>query len=246
MTSVAPGPSTGAPAEPMTQVVVLTTSSGMLAPAHALTAAVARGSDGLEGLSRVYSSDPEVWKALALAHASRSSGLVDSVRSIERLLSVSPERGLDPDVRSIITKAASMEGDTSRAAFRALSRGMGSTGPDLLYDFVVNKPELAERAKERLSRGSVRQLFSPELAIAYDLRFAPSCSSRLGLLERANARGDQRSINVLSALVSRPAKCGRRGHPPCKPRCEQEAERFSRSIEVISERLRARERAERL
>lgn len=238
-----PAPSVEAAAEPITQVAALTTSSGMLAPAHALTAAVAKGPDGLESLSRIYANDPEVWKALALAHASRSSGLVDAVRSIERLLSVSPERGNDPDLRVIMTKAASMEGDTSRAAFRALSRGMGSTGPDLLYDFVLNKPELAERAKERLSRPSVRQLFSPELAIAYDLRFAPSCASRLDLLERADERGDQRTINVLSALVSKPPKCGRRGQPPCKVRCQRDAERLSRSIDVISRRLRASERA---
>lgn len=236
--SASAAPGSEAPPEALTQVAALTTSSGLLAPAEALTAAVARGADGLETLSRVYSNDPEVWKALALAHASRSSGLIDAVRSIERLLSVSPERGGDPSVRYIVTKAASADGDTSRAAFRALSRGMGSTGPDLLYDFVLIKPELAERAKERLSRPSVRQLFSPELAIAYDLRFAPSCASRLPLLERAHEHGDQRSIDVLSALVSKPPKCGRRGHPPCKVRCQQDAARFSRAVELISQRLR--------
>ncbi len=216
-----------------------------LAPPRALTAAVALGPDGLTDLSRTYAKDPEVLKALVLAHASRSSGLVPAVRSIEDLLRVSPGRTADADVRFILGKAAAAEGDASRAAFRLMSRGMGGAGPDLLYEMMLKKPALSERAKERLARPGVRKLFSPELAIAYDLRFAPSCVSRLRLLDRASSVGDQRSINVLSALVSKPAKCGRRGRPPCFAPCEREAEPFSRSLHAISQRLRDKDRAAR-
>jgi tRNA A-37 threonylcarbamoyl transferase component Bud32 len=217
-----------------------------LAPPQALTAAVALGPDGLKDLSRTYAKDPEVLKALVLAHASRSSGLADAVRSIEDLLRVSPARTSDADVRFILGKAAASDGDASRAAFRLMGRGMGSAGPDLLYEMMLKKPALSERAKDRLARPSVRKLFSPELAIAYELRFAPSCASRLRLLDRAGQVGDQRSINVLSALVSKPAKCGRRGRPPCFAPCEREAEPLSRSLHAISQRLRDKERAARI
>ena len=214
-----------------------------LAPPDVLTAAVAQGTDGLTSLSRVYGGDPEVLKALMLAHASRASGITDAVHTIERLLTVSPDEWRDPDVRYILAKAAGGDRKASRAAFNLMSEGMGPAGPDLLYELMLKRPALAERAKTRLSWASVRKLFSPQLAIAYDLRFAPSCLARLRLLERANAIGDQRSINALSALVSKPPKCGRRGRPPCIARCDREAEQLSRSVDIISHRLRARERA---
>lgn len=209
------------------------------APSDALTAAVAQGTDGLTNLSHAYSGDPEVLKALMLAHASRASGITDAVRAIERLLSVSPDEWRDPDVRYILGKAAGSGGKASRVAFNLMSEGMGPAGPDLLYEIMLKKPALAERAKTRLSWASVRKHFSPQLAVAYDLRFAPTCRARLRLLERANATGDQRSVNVLSALVSKPPKCGRRGRPPCVARCDREAEQFSRSVDIISQRLRS-------
>jgi len=198
----------------------------------------AQGTDGLTSLSHAYSSDPEVLKALMLAHASRASSITDAVRTIERLLTVSPDEWRDPDVRYILAKAAGSGGKASRAAFNLMSEGMGAAGPDLLYELMLKKPALAERAKTRLSWASVRKHFSPQLAIAYDLRFAPTCRARLRLLERANAVGDQRSVNVLSALVSKPPKCGRRGRPPCVARCDRESEQLSRSVDIIAHRLR--------
>jgi len=119
-----------------------------------------------------------------------------------------------------------------------MSEAMGSRGPDLLYDLMLQKPALYERAKFRLSRFRVRKLFSPELTIAFDLRFTTSCGSRLGLLPRANEVGDQRSINALSSLVSKSKNCGRRDTVPCYVMCPREAEQFNRSIETIARRIR--------
>jgi len=115
---------------------------------------------------------------------------------------------------------------------------MGSAGPDLLYHLMLNEPALAPRAKYKLTRHRVRKLFSPELEIAYDLRFAPSCAARLGLLSRAEAVGDQRSINVLAAMAGKFPRCGRRGQSECVPLCEREADEFSRAIDSIVRRLR--------
>jgi len=90
----------------------------------------------------------------------------------------------------------------------------------------------------------VRKLFSPELTIAFDIRFTTSCASRLGLLPRANEVGDQRSINALSSLVSKSKNCGRRDTAPCYVMCPREAEQFNRSIETIARRIRGGPRDE--
>lgn len=191
--------------------------------------------------ARATTDDPGVLKTRALSQA-RSSRLADAVATVERLLGVSPESANDPEIHRILRLAAATEGEASRAAFAVMGRSMGSRGPDLLYDLMVQRPALAERAKYQLSRYRVRKLFSPELAIAYDLRFSPSCAARLGLLERAQQVGDQRSVNALSELAGKHQRCGRRG-AVCLGPCQREAVQFSRSIDAIVRRLRATESA---
>jgi serine/threonine-protein kinase len=214
------------------------------APDDALAAAVARGVDGLGPLSEKYPNDPEVLKALVLAHASRASELPQAVLAIKRLLSAAPDQRRDADVRYIVAKAAEDKGPAAAAAFDVMSRDMGTAGPDLLYDLMLRKPAIAAEARAALAELRARAQFSPALAIAYDLRFARGCAARLGLLERAEKLGDERSLTVLSSLASKPPKCGRRGRPPCKARCEAEAKAFLTSVESISTRLRASRQAE--
>jgi serine/threonine protein kinase len=186
---------------------------------------------------------PDALRARAIAQSQRASGMLDAVSTLERLFSIAPERAHDPAVRSILLRAANMEGDASRAAFRVMSNGMGSRGPDLLYDLMLNQPALSERAKYQLTRHRVRRLFSPELSIAFDLRFTSTCNSRVFMLDRANDFGDQRSVDTLSALLGKPEKCGGPGALECLPRCSREAVQLARSIDVISRRIRANERA---
>jgi serine/threonine protein kinase len=184
----------------------------------------------------------EMLKAQAIAHSERAPELADAVRTLEQLLKLAPERANEPIVRSILAKAALSEGEASQEAFRVMSDGMGRKGPDLLYDLMLDEPALAERAKHALSRFRVRRLFSPQLAIAFDLRFSTNCGSRYSLLDRADEVGDQRSIDTLSALLGKPEKCGAAGTLPCLPLCLREAVGFTRSIERMSKRLRASER----
>jgi serine/threonine protein kinase len=181
-------------------------------------------------------------KERLLAQSSRATAMLDAVHTIEQLLGVSPESAGDADVQRILTKAAGYEGEPSRAALQVMSAAMGSTGPDLLYELMLNRPALSTRAKFKLSRFRVRKLFTRELGVAYDLRFAPTCSARLSLLKQANDFGDQRSINVLSALAGKFPRCGRQGRSPCLPLCEREAEQLTRSIDTIARRLRTGER----
>jgi serine/threonine protein kinase len=184
----------------------------------------------------------EMLRAHAIAQAERTPELADAVRTLEQLLKAAPERASDPIVRTILIKAAGSDGEASREAFRVMGDGMGTKGPDLLYDLMLDQPALAERAKHRLSRFKTRRHFSPQLSIAWDLRFSTSCGSRYSLLDRANELGDQRSVDTLSALLGKPEKCGPSRGLPCLPRCQKEAVGFTRSIEVITKRLRASER----
>ena len=186
---------------------------------------------------------PEALKAEALAHLRRANGFMDALRTIERLLALAPGAGADPEVRRTLRQAASIGGDPADLAFRIMGSSMGSHGPDLLYQIMLNQPALADRAKFLLSRHRVRKLFTPELAIAYDLRFSPRCAARVGLLPRASEVGDQRSINTLAALVSPAPGCGEPNHAPCLELCEREAGQFARAVNAIVRRTRSSERA---
>jgi serine/threonine protein kinase len=173
---------------------------------------------------------------------SRRGLLLEAVQTAEQMLAVSAESAADPELRRVLLRAANTEGDPSRAALQVMSRAMGSAGPDMLYDLMLTRPALFSRAKFKLSRFRVRPLFSPELSVAYDLRFAATCAGRLPLLKQANDVGDQRSINVLSALVGKFPRCGRNGRSHCLPLCPKESEQLSRSIDTISRRLRGGDR----
>lgn len=214
------------------------------APDDLLAAAIAEGAEGLTKLSRRYPDDPELLRSLVLAHASRGTTLIDAVEAAKHLFDVAPEQRRDPDIRYILTKAAQGKAPESEAAFSVMREHMGTSGADVLYDLMLRKPSLDKQARTALADLRRRGQFSPALAIAYDLRFARSCSGRLPLLPRAAELGDERSTMVLVALSSKPPECRRRRRVVCKPRCEQEAKDFIQTIERISERLQAAKSSE--
>jgi serine/threonine-protein kinase len=175
--------------------------------------------------------------------SSNPAQLSDAVEDVARQLAKSPSRASDPELQELLRRAASSEGEASRAAFRVLGESMGSRGPDLIWDLMVEKPELAQKAKFRLTRFKVKRLFSPQLSIAFDLRFFETCAGRISLLPRANALGDQRSRNVLASLATVPEGCAGKTGGACTPRCPREAAAFLRSMEIIDQRLRNEQRS---
>ncbi|HKO90512.1 MAG TPA: hypothetical protein VJU61_05135, partial [Polyangiaceae bacterium] len=211
------------------------------APREALVKAVAEGADGLRVLSEQYPRDPAVLKALVQSFASRSETLLEAMETTRRLLLIAPEKQADADLRYIISRAASAKGKASELAFVVMSQHMGKAGADLLYDMMLRRPELETRAKIALESLRGSSLFSPALAIAYDLRFAPSCASRLGLLPRARELGDERSAQVLASLIRRPAGCRKTRRNPCRSRCGNEFYEFSETIRQIRARPPAKD-----
>lgn len=202
-----------------------------------LATAVSKGVDGLLPLAEKYPNDPAVLKPLVIAFASRSTGLADAMVVATRLFDAAPEQGADEDLRFLVKKAAGTPGDTSKLAFAALTEHMGSAGPDLLYELMLNDPKTTAHARELLATPAVRARSSPALSIAYDLRLASSCSAKVPLLPRAAELGDDRTISILSPLATgRPKGCGKRKREPCPPPCAEEARRFNETLARIGAR----------
>jgi len=206
---------------------------GTQAPSAALVAAVAEGADGLRVLSEQYPRDPAVLKALVLAFASRSETLLEAMEATRRLLLVAPEKQADADLRYIVSRAANDRRKASELAFVVMSQQMGKAGADLLYELMLRRPELETRAKIALESLRGNRQVSPALAIAYDLRFALSCASRVSLLPRAREYGDERSAQVLGNLIRRPVGCRKTRRNPCRSRCSEQFYEFSDAIRQI-------------
>jgi hypothetical protein len=155
-----------------------------------------------------------------------------------KLFDAAPEQTLDDDLRFLVKKGASTPGDTSKLAFKALTAHMGSAGPDLLYEIMLNDSRAAgKRAAELLASTAVRERASPALLTALDLRSASSCSAKVPLLERAAELGDDRAISILGPLATGTKKgCGRRKREPCPPPCAEEAKQFNEAIARIVSR----------
>jgi serine/threonine protein kinase len=211
------------------------------APDAELVAAVAEGADGLRVLSERYPRDTAVLKALVLAFASKSETLIEAVEATRRLLSIAPDERVDADLRYIVMRAANDKGKASELAFVVMSQHMGKAGADLLYDLMLQRPELETRAKIALESSRRASQFSPALAIAYDLRFAPSCASRLGLLPRAQEFGDERSAQQLINLSRRPPNCKKTKTRLCRSKCADESRHFIDTARKIYARLSARQ-----
>lgn len=206
------------------------------APQDQLVAAVAEGADGLRLLSERYPRDPAVLEALLLAYSSKNDKLLEAVEAARRLLLIDPEAQTNRDLRQVVSRAADDKGKASELAFVVMSQHMGRTGADLLYEVMLRRPDLQTRAKIALESLRRESLFSPALAIAYDLRFAASCAARLALLPRARELGDERSAQLLSALSRRPAGCRKTSRRSCKAPCTAESRAFVDTVREIQAR----------
>ncbi len=224
--------------EPPPEVPKTTSNSpGQRAPTDELAQASAKGAAGLIPLSERYPKDPYVLKPLLLAFASRSTGLADAMSIAQRLFDIAPEETRDPDIRFLVRKAANTPGETSIMAFSIMVEHMGTAGPDLLYELMLGNSRLSKHADELLASDNVREIASPALRVAYDLRKADSCAARLPLLDRAAELGDVRSVSILSPLtVGSKRGCGRWKKGPCSAPCAAEARRYTDCIMRIMAR----------
>lgn len=228
---------TAAATSPVAAKAETTKRKPLRAPDVELARATVKGSAGLLPLSERYPEDPNVLRPLFYDFASRATGLADAMTIAKRLLQVSPEDAQDSDLRYLVRKAAASPGGPSRLALEILTDDMGPVGADLLYDLWTSEPKVAKTAEALLLAPSMKEKYSPALAIAMDLRRADSCAARVPLLERAAGLGDRRSVAILSPLSAGSKRgCGRWKRNPCPAACAEDARAYYQAITKILER----------
>jgi hypothetical protein len=187
----------------------------VLAPATELERAQAGGLASLVSLSQRYPNDPAVLRALVLAHG-RERAYMAAVQAAKRLFELAPEETGNEDIRQLILRSANATPDVAVAALDLMAKGMGSRGPDMLYE-VITVPQFGDYPRDKASKllldDAVRQLASPALLVADDLRRTTTCPAK-PLLERAGAQGDLRARQHLKALLV-PQRCGLLGFRKC-------------------------------
>lgn len=204
-----------------------------------IAAAQREGIAALRALAVRHPEDAQVLRAWAVAAASESTDPREAVTAFVKLFERAPAQANDDSLKPLLIKLASSDG-SREPALDLMARHMGSRGPDLLYDLYLTAPQLRESVKQRLEMAATRDLASPAMTVAFDLRNAPSCSARLALLPRAQKQGDERAIAALAMYSTGSKKgCGKWKHKPCPPACPTEAAAFRRTYTEIQKRLTA-------
>ncbi|WP_437302045.1 hypothetical protein [Sorangium sp. So ce388] len=200
----APEPTT-APAEPE---VPAKAEPARAQPAE-IESAQAAGSAALGALAQRYPEDPAVVRALALAQA-REKAVAAALLTTKRLFELAPEEAGNDELRQFLLRTANGVPDVALTALDLMAKHMGSRGPDLLYE-VVTAPKFGDWIRDNASRllleSSVRQLATPALLIADDLRRTTECPTK-ALIARAREEGDVRSLHYIKSLLT-PQRCGR-------------------------------------
>jgi serine/threonine-protein kinase len=208
----------------------------MLAPSDALAAAETSGSAAIAELSARFQDDPAVWRALVRAYTTEKRG-IDAVRAVAKLVSVSERSMHDQDVEEALKAAVQGPTESADAAFTMMESGLGTKGPDLLYELSTTKGLSAKaltRAKQALAKSDVKGRMSPALSIVVEMRAATSCEAKRGLLSRAKDQGDGRVLPALRTMQT-PKGCGFLGLSDCWA-CMRRDNALGAAIAAIEER----------
>ncbi|MCA9629192.1 MAG: serine/threonine protein kinase [Myxococcales bacterium] len=214
------------------------------ATAAELGAAKAKGLAGLLPLRQRYPEDPDVLRPLAVAFGEDPRTYNDAIATLKQLFKLVPKDATDRQLRTLVIKIAATGKSATEPALELMSKGMGTAGPDILYDLYLTSNQLRPRIQRILEDKDVRAVASPAMLIAYDLRSADSCAARVPLLERAKKDGDERSVATLQMLSSRTKKgCGYRKRKPCPAPCGAQVKQFVSAVGEMQKRMEAEEKA---
>jgi hypothetical protein len=230
-TGAAPSES-AAPTQPLLKKLFVPST----ASPDALAAATGQGAAALEELSTRFPEDSAVWRALMRADVKDKRG-ADAMRAVARLVATNERAVDDEEVWDAVTSSALTPGESSDAAFGLMETGMGSKGPDLLYELTQIKgvpPRIAARAKQSLVKADVKAKMSPALAVALDMRNTTGCEGKRALLSRVKEQGDARVLGSLRALLA-PRGCGFLGLGDCWA-CMRRDNALGAAIAAIEER----------
>ena len=195
---------------------------------------VPRGLELLEPYADKPNCPPQVHRALM-------NGLKDSdpkraILHARRLVAKRPQERNAIDVLVVVRNLALGENAAENEAFALLTSGLGSSGPDVLYDiaygdYARDYPKASKRALKVLSQSDVRAKADAAAVVALDMRANPGCELRK-YLERAGEVGDKRALAILQAV---PKKAVRRrdGFPGCV-----RGEVFDKAVVAIEGRMK--------
>jgi hypothetical protein len=186
------------------------------APAETLAAAVASGGPALDDLATKYPGDPAVWRAVMRAATKDKRG-VDAMRALAKLVALEEGALQEDDSREALTAAAAGPSDASNAAFTLMESGLGSRGPDAMFDLLAQKgtpARVTQRLKLALAKPETRALMSKALALTLDFRNASGCDAKKALIPRVKEQGDGRLLPTLRSMQS-PKGCGFLGLSDC-------------------------------
>src|SRR5690606_32299193 len=147
-----------------------------------LGAAKAKGLAGLLPLRQRYPEDPDVLRPLAMAFGEDPRTYNDAVTALKQLFKLVPKDATDRQLRTLVIKIAASGKGAAEPALELMSKGMGTAGPDILYDLYLTSNQLRPRIQRILEDKEVRATASPAMLVAYDLRSAESCAARVPLL----------------------------------------------------------------
>jgi eukaryotic-like serine/threonine-protein kinase len=154
------------------------------------------------------------------------------------------DRAVQTEAASV-AKIAAAGGHSADLVFDRLGSDLGADGLDILYDLAARErsPDAAAertslapptgagpRARAILGRPATLARATPAMRIAYELRTA-TCPSRPGLFGRAADDGDDRALEILTAM--QPPLCSRKD--AC---CFVKNRELERAVAAIQARLR--------
>ncbi len=165
-----------------------------------LRAALAEGPEALARLAERSPDDRRVRRALARAQVlARQHARAAS--TYDALLTADPLLLDDPDVRKDMV-ALAQSAESANATFELLETKLGAVGADLLYEIGTDRqvsPVASRRAMASLNQGRGREVASPALRAALNLRGAQACERRKHFAS-AKQHGDARSLPYLTPL----------------------------------------------
>ncbi|WP_437774123.1 hypothetical protein [Sorangium sp. So ce1097] len=226
-----PEPTATAPEEPE---VPAKAEPSRAQPAE-LESALAGGIAALGALAQRYPEDPAVLRALALAQG-REKAQAAALTTAKRLFELAPEEIGNDELKQLILRIANGPPDVALTALDLMAKHMGSRGPDLLYE-VMTAPKFGDWIRDNASRlmldSSVRQLATPALLVADDLRRLTECPTS-ALIARAREEGDVRSLHYIKAHLT-PQRCANSRKRRCL-KCASVAKELRAAANVIEKR----------
>jgi len=155
----------------------------------------------------------------ALMTAFKESDPKKAIFHARKLLAKRPQERKSIDVLVVVRNLALGENAAENEAFALLSTGLGSYGPDVLYDIAFGDysktyAKASRRAMGVLRQSDVRAKADPALLVALDLRYTNGTCDMRKSLERVAEVGDKRSLAVLQSVPRKPAH-KRDAYPGC-------------------------------